>query len=134
MKPKVIEYWSDRGFNVVIEALFETNGADVAQSMAGYVPTDCVWINFHIYNPIEKKLYSYDFIENYTAYAHTRKEKVSLFKKKKIKLTLYEAYEEKLDKARKTVIRRVDSDLKHDDLNKRDQRITDGLPDSLKSL
>lgn len=131
---KIIEHYTERGFNVVITANFETGGLNIAQSMAGYVPVDCVWLNFNVYDPSEKKLHTFEREELYAAFERTKKERISLFKKAKTKLTISEDYEGKLIEIKQTITRRINNSLKWTDLNNRDKTITDGLPDSLKVL
>lgn len=134
MKMKIVEHWSDRGFNMVIEAEFQTGGMSAGYGWIGYKRTDCVWLSFYIYNPLDKNLMSFEHIELYAAYSHTKKEKVSRFKSIKNKLTIAEAYQEQLAKVRAVFESRVNNELRDKELEDKDQLITDGLPDSLAGM
>lgn len=132
MNAKVIEHWTDSGFNVVITALFETDGIDIGEWVTDY--RDCVWLNFCIYDPTNSELYSFVQRKSYAAYSHTKKEKTGFLKKKKTEVSISQAYEERMIKIKEIIESMIESSLNADKLNRSDQQITDGLPDSLKSI
>lgn len=122
---KVIEYWSDRGFNIVIAAEFIKDGHE-HYSLTSHkaIKKDLVKLYGVVYNPFINKEYSrtWDIVEYVKVLKHKwfrdhLTEQVSLAE------AFEENYAEMVQHCKDYITRQLYS-----------KNVTDGLPDSLKNI
>src|SRR6185312_10381670 len=120
---KIVEHWSYKGFNMVIDAEFEKDVFDF-DMIGGVKHGDVVRLRLTIYNPIVKR----EIIKNKVAQAHSIIVKYKWLKDNNTEsVTILQDYEHKLAELRNCATDYVKEKIYN-------KNVTDGLPDSLKGL
>jgi len=120
---KIVEHWSYKSFNMVIDAEFEKDVFDF-DMIGGVKHGDVVRLRLTIYNPIVKR----EIIKNKVAQAHSIIVKYKWLKDNNTEsVTILQDYEHKLAELRNCATDYVKEKIYN-------KNVTDGLPDSLKGL
>lgn len=122
---KIIEEWSVGDYKITIKAKFITRGYYSGDWNCSYV--DCVRFYTSIKDGVMEK-----HIEDISS-PRTHYEKSWMFGKKKYK-TFQESYALTLNEIKEEIEDYISGNTRYKEITLSDQKVTDGLPDSLKEM